>query len=260
MLASLVIALGSMSLHSEAATPKLNKKSVTIKVGKSVQLKVKGTKKKVKWSSSKKKICTVSSKGLVKAKKKGTATVKAKVGKKTLKCKVTVKAASGGKRGTTNLAIPNDASSYNGHKYKVYDTYYTWKEAKELCEITGGHLVTITSQKEQDFIGCLINNKGKRNMYWMGSTCEGDIGTWRWVTGEEFSYINWAIADGCSEPDNWRGISWYGVISNVDDTNWVDKLYGWMDMTNIGYISDDISGYWKYESQFGYICEWEDMK
>lgn len=116
MLASLVIVLGSMSLHSEAAAPKLNKKSVTIKVGKSVQLKVKGTKKKVKWSSSKKKVCTVSSKGLVKAKKKGTATVKAKVGKKTLKCKVTVKAAPGG---STNPSAPRPVPSVKATGLKI---------------------------------------------------------------------------------------------------------------------------------------------
>lgn len=93
VIAALIIVFGSMPLQGEAASPKLNKTSVTLKVGKSVRLKVKGTKKKVKWSSTKKKVCTVSAKGFVKAKKKGTATIKAKVGKKTLKCKVKVKAA-----------------------------------------------------------------------------------------------------------------------------------------------------------------------
>lgn len=61
---------------------KLNKKKVTLFVGKSVRLKVKGTKKKVKWKSSKKKVATVTSKGKVKAKKKGKARITAKIGKK----------------------------------------------------------------------------------------------------------------------------------------------------------------------------------
>lgn len=38
---------------------RLNKKKVTVAVGKKVKLKVKGTKKKVKWSSSNKKKATV---------------------------------------------------------------------------------------------------------------------------------------------------------------------------------------------------------
>jgi expansin (peptidoglycan-binding protein) len=68
----------------------LNKKNVTLTVGKSVTLKMKGTKKKVKWSTSNKKVATVSKKGKVKAKKAGKATITAKLGKKKYKCKVTV--------------------------------------------------------------------------------------------------------------------------------------------------------------------------
>ena len=76
-----------------AASIGLNKKSLTLTVGKTATLKVKGTKKKVVWSSSNRKIATVTKKGKVKARKKGTATIYAKVGKKKLKCKVKVKAA-----------------------------------------------------------------------------------------------------------------------------------------------------------------------
>ena len=83
--------VGNMSTVEAASKVKLNKKKVTLYVGKSTTLKVKGTKKKVKWSSNKKSVATVSSKGKVKAKKKGTATITAKVGKKKYKCKVTVK-------------------------------------------------------------------------------------------------------------------------------------------------------------------------
>ena len=72
---------------------KLNKKKVTLYVGKKVKLKVKNktVKKKVKWKSTNKKVATVTKKGRVKAKKPGKATIIAKVGKKKLKCKVIVK-------------------------------------------------------------------------------------------------------------------------------------------------------------------------
>lgn len=94
---SMMLVLGGMPIHSNAASPRLNKKKVTLRVGQTAKLKVKGSKKKVKWFSTRKSVCTVSKKGLVKAKKKGTATVKAKVGRKTLKCKVTVKAKAASK-------------------------------------------------------------------------------------------------------------------------------------------------------------------
>lgn len=76
---------------SAASKTKLNKKSATIYVGKTVTLKVKNNKKKVKWISSNKKIATVSKKGKVKGKKAGKVTITAKVGGKKYKCRVTVK-------------------------------------------------------------------------------------------------------------------------------------------------------------------------
>lgn len=74
-----------------ASAAKLNKKSVSLNVGKTYTLKATGTKGKIVWTSSNKSVATVSSKGVVKAKKKGTAIITAKYGKKKLTCKVTVK-------------------------------------------------------------------------------------------------------------------------------------------------------------------------
>lgn len=75
-----------------AAQVKLNKKKVTLVVGKTVKLKLKHA-KKVKWSSSNKKVATVSKTGKVKGKKKGKANIIAKSGGKKYVCKVTVKKA-----------------------------------------------------------------------------------------------------------------------------------------------------------------------
>lgn len=79
------------SNHVQAASAKLNKKSATIWVGNTLQLKVSNAKGKVKWSSDKKSVATVSAKGKVKAKKSGKAVITAKVANKKLKCKITVK-------------------------------------------------------------------------------------------------------------------------------------------------------------------------
>ena len=89
-----------------AKKSKLNKKSVSLKVGKTVKLQVKNTKKKVKWSikSGKKYISLKSKKKksvIVKAKKTGTAKVQAKVGKQKLICKVKVTKQSSGSSGSS---------------------------------------------------------------------------------------------------------------------------------------------------------------
>ena len=86
----LTLSISSLSVYAKSA-PKLNKKNITLYVGKSYQLKVKGVKNfKIKWISNKKKIATVTKKGKVVGKKSGTAIITAKIGRKKLKCKIKV--------------------------------------------------------------------------------------------------------------------------------------------------------------------------
>ncbi len=88
----LILSITMPAIVQAKRAPALNKKKVSIKVGKRIQLKVKNKgKRKIKWSSTKKKIASVNKKGLVTAKKAGTTKIRAKVGRKTLTCKVTVK-------------------------------------------------------------------------------------------------------------------------------------------------------------------------
>lgn len=73
-------------------SPKLSKASITVKKGKTYQLKMRNTKQKYKWYSKNKSIATVTSKGKVTGKKNGTTYICAKSASgKTFKCKVTVK-------------------------------------------------------------------------------------------------------------------------------------------------------------------------
>ena len=71
--------------------PTLNKKTVTLKKGKTAKLSVKGSIGKVTYKSSNTKIAAVSSKGVIKAKKAGKVTITVKSNGITNKCKVTVK-------------------------------------------------------------------------------------------------------------------------------------------------------------------------
>ena len=90
---------------AQAATVKLNKKAITLDVGRTQRLKVTGTKAKIKWRSTKSSIAKVSKSGVVTAISSGTATIKAKVGKKTLSCKVTVKHKFSASEATKNVSV-----------------------------------------------------------------------------------------------------------------------------------------------------------
>lgn len=85
------------------AKPVLNKKTVTLTVGKKVTLKLRNYNKKVHWSSSKKSVAAVSSQGVVTAKKAGSARITARAGGKKYECRVTVRAKSSFARRVLNL-------------------------------------------------------------------------------------------------------------------------------------------------------------
>ena len=94
----LVLALMVVSICPEMTVqaakkvkPKLNKTKVTLKVGKSVKLKLKKAKGKVTWSVKNKKIATVTKSGKVKAKKAGRTYVYAKNKGKKYRCRIIVK-------------------------------------------------------------------------------------------------------------------------------------------------------------------------
>ncbi|MBQ7654661.1 MAG: GBS Bsp-like repeat-containing protein [Clostridia bacterium] len=85
---------------------------------------------------------------------------------------------------------------YNGHEYTLYKKLMTWNDARDWCKNQGGNLVTITSSGEQSAVESLMTKAS--NWIWLGATDEASEGTWKWVTGESFTYSKW----GGGQPDN----------------------------------------------------------
>ena len=105
----MVLTVINVSDVSAAAKPKLNKKKVTMYVGKTCQLKVKNYKGKVKWYIDDNTIAKVSKKGKVKAKSSGITYVYAEVGNDYLTCKIKVKNKKSSK--TTATTTPSTTPS-----------------------------------------------------------------------------------------------------------------------------------------------------
>ena len=93
---------------------------------------------------------------------------------------------------------PTATGNYNGHKYEYYSETMDWWQAYRFCEKKGGHLATINSNEENDFIVELA--KSRSDNLWVGAKTP-DSEKWFWITGEEFNYNNWD--DG--EPNNLNG-------------------------------------------------------
>ena len=151
---------------------------------------------------------------------------------------------------TTSLPIePTSEAYYNGHHYALYDVGLIWADAKEFCERLGGYLVCITSSAEQNIVNQLLNS-GTRNNYWLGGY---NSGSWKWVSGETFSYTNWCRY----QPDNFTGtenrLHAYRAINPNDR---LSTLGSWNDLDADGTCqTEDFFG----TDNFGLICEWDTL-
>jgi len=116
------------------------------------------------------------------------------------------------------------AGGGNGHAYLVLDDTLTWQQARDraaslIYKGAVGHLVTITSQAESDW---LVQQFGNFNG-WIGAYQDPAApgygepnGGWQWVTGEPWAYTNW----NSGEPNDAGG------------ENYVQRFFTWNDLGN----------------------------
>lgn len=116
--------------------------------------------------------------------------------------------------------------------YGIVTTQATWPDAVAYCEARDGHLVTINSAEENEVVYNLMPST------YLGASHETEEGTWEWVTGEPFTYTNWAPG----EPTNW---SPYDELPENVLTFWGDTYPGqW----------NDVPG----TNESGFVCEYEN--
>jgi hypothetical protein len=94
----------------------------------------------------------------------------------------------------------------NGHLYEPIEAQLgiSWTQARDAAISSGGYLVTLTSQAENDFVFNLIDD----DKYWYENVTYSNLrgpwiggfqpegspepdGDWQWVTGESFVFQNW---------------------------------------------------------------------
>ena len=122
----------------------------------------------------------------------------------------------------------------------------TWYNARRECKQSGGYLVEVDSQKEQDTIMNEITDRGWDGQthygFWMGLTDIFHDGTWVWDNlGKPLDYSNWASG----EPNNYNGLQ-HCVAMKV----WLAEI----DIHGVIGKWTDLSCE-KTDSTVGYICE-----
>jgi hypothetical protein len=97
----------------------------------------------------------------------------------------------------------------NNHYYELFLSTETWTSANASANSKTyigfqGHLATLTSMEENDFVKSL--NPDNNAEYWIGGkqgiNNSDPAAGWHWVTNEPWNYTNWDT--GGSEPNDWK--------------------------------------------------------
>ncbi|KAK0412065.1 hypothetical protein QR680_006015 [Steinernema hermaphroditum] len=93
----------------------------------------------------------------------------------------------------------------NGHIYIVNHKRVSWTAAEEYCTAQRGHLVSILSQEESDFVAHAIEAQNNRiqklgSDIWIGGYLRN--GRWTWLDGSAWKYTNFRSFQPNTVPGN----------------------------------------------------------
>ena len=97
--------------------------------------------------------------------------------------------------------VAADLKVFGGHAYLFVQTGMHWHTARAFAEHLGGHLVTVTSKEEDDFIRRELLPKNSSISAWLGLESAPGVYGWKWVTGEPFAYNDWDRSKGSGQAD-----------------------------------------------------------
>lgn len=104
----------------------------------------------------------------------------------------------------SNAAVFRDPITH--HCYAYVASSRDWSDAETACEAWSGTLAALSTITELQSLMSLV--KSSDTNVWLGATDEGHEGTFVWVNGEAFSYVNGAPPWASDEPNDngiWPG-------------------------------------------------------
>jgi len=131
-----------------------------------------------------------------------------------------------GAKGHVAVAFPGQKNEhffvaiYNGFEYLATEELRTWEEHEDVAIEWGGHLASILSQEEQDF---LLDLRTLDKGYFIGGeritghASGGGRKTWRWTDGSPWEYTKW----NTNEPNNIDGAENHVMLKRLDGS-WND--------------------------------------
>jgi len=120
-----------------------------------------------------------------------------------------------------------DWKMYKGSCYGYgKNLYKTWADAEDFCKGVRGHLASIHSEDELEF----VQSNFPRDL-WLGGSDAGEEGTWEWSDGSSWNYYSTYSAWSPGQPDNYIGNqdclvgNWHHDLKWDDDNCEQKKLF-----------------------------------
>ena len=121
----------------------------------------------------------------------------------------------------------------NGHTYALTLARDTWTASEAAAVAAGGHLVSITSQAEQDFVVAnFLTGAGATSPFWIGLTDQPNHDSrsyTNWTTGEAVTYANFFPGEpnNLKSDEDYVAINWhYSFGSSPTPGTWNDLPNG----------------------------------
>ncbi|CAJ0923506.1 unnamed protein product, partial [Mesorhabditis belari] len=130
---------------------------------------------------------------------------------------------------TLNLLDPGGWSylAKTASWYKAFDQWKTFDEAVAYCASQKGHLVTIHSQEENDFVQKLAKTIGSFDLFWIELKRNPDKGdAFEWTDESSVDFTNWMVG----EPDSnthaalWGGDGKWGAYPSTNPYRFICKM------------------------------------
>jgi hypothetical protein len=130
---------------------------------------------------------------------------------------------------------------FEGSAYFSSNSVFTWDNAKNDAIAKGGHIVSIRSQEENQFIRQVAD--ANFNFY-IGINDVDNEGTFVWDNGEAVTYTNWDFRYG-QQPDNFAGLEDATILRDLGYWQDVPVTDNWryiLEFSNIGALIEQVDG------------------
>lgn len=148
------------------------------------------------------------------------------------------------------VMIPENALSYKGHHYYIYnDVKSNWETAASNCRDRGGYMAVINDEEENETLYKYMTAMGYDQAFF-GLIYSNTNDDWVYLDGDNSDFRDWGYnSEGVAEPNNAEGWEYHVEFDvNMQDGHWNDAKFGTKTYTPDGDA---------YKNLYAYICEWD---